>query len=44
MDEVRLEIADSLSDRIEQGPDETHFLVVVLSPDSVSSSWVREQL
>ena len=44
MDEVKLEIGDSLFDRIEEGLDETHFLVVVLSPDSVSSSWVREEL
>jgi len=44
LDEAEIKIGDSLFDKIEKALDEVNFLAVVLSPNSVASSWVREEL
>lgn len=44
LDEAEMNIGDSLIDKIEKAIDEVEFLAVVLSPASVASAWVREEL
>lgn len=44
LDEAEIKLGDSLITKIEQGIDEATYLGVVLSPDSVQSSWVQREL
>lgn len=44
VDEAEIRVGDSLVRRIEQGIIDAEFLVVVLSPQSVDSEWVRREL
>jgi len=44
LDEAEMNIGDSLFDKIEKAIDNVEFLAAVLSPNSVASSWVREEL
>ncbi len=44
LDEAEIGIGDSLIDKIESAIDGVDFLAVILSPDSVASSWVREEV
>jgi hypothetical protein len=44
IDEAEIQVGDSLIDRIESGIDEMDYIGVVLSPESVNSRWVREEL
>lgn len=39
-----IRVGDSITDRIQQGLVESDYLLVVLSPESVDSPWVREEL
>jgi len=43
-DEAELKLGDSLIEKISKAIDETDYLTVVLSPDSVKSSWVNKEL
>ena len=44
IDEAELKIGDSLLAKISSAIDEMDFLAVVLSPESVKSSWVQQEL
>lgn len=44
VDEAEIKIGDSLLDKIQSAIDETDYLAVVLSPHSVTSSWVNQEL
>lgn len=44
LDEAEIKIGDSLVKRISEGIEETDFLAVILTPDSVSSEWVQREL
>jgi hypothetical protein len=44
IDEAELNVGDSLLGTIAAAIDEMEFLAVVLSPDAVASSWVRQEL
>jgi hypothetical protein len=44
LDRWEIRVGDSITDRIQQGLIESDYLLVVLSPDSVESRWVREEL
>jgi hypothetical protein len=44
LDRWEIRAGESITDRIQQGLVESDYLLVVLSPDSVDSSWVREEL
>jgi hypothetical protein len=44
IDDAELNIGDSLMGRIAAAIDEMEFLVVVLSPDAVASTWVQQEL
>ena len=44
LDEAELKIGDSLTQKIGQAIDETDFLGVILSSNSVSSEWVQREL
>src|SRR5262249_3818196 len=44
LDEAEMMIGDSLIEKIRQGIDEMDYLGVVLSPNSVQSSWVKREL
>jgi len=44
VDEAEIQIGDSLISKIQSGIDDMEFLVVVLSPDSVSSEWVKREV
>jgi hypothetical protein len=44
LDEAEIKVGDSLFDKIERAIDEVNYLAVMMSPDSVNSSWVREEL
>lgn len=44
IDEAEMAVGESLLDRIESAIAEMDFLAVVLSPDSVGSPWVKEEL
>ncbi len=44
IDEAELEIGDSLIEKISEGIDSMDYLAVLLSPDSVSSNWVRKEI
>jgi hypothetical protein len=44
VDEAEIRVGDSLFDRIESGIREMDYVGVILSPSSVQSSWVREEL
>ena len=43
-DEWEIRVGDSLVSKIEEGITSSSYLAIVLSPDSVSSAWVREEL
>jgi light-regulated signal transduction histidine kinase (bacteriophytochrome) len=43
-DEAEIKLGDSLISKIENGIDVTDYLGIVLSPDSVNSSWVRKEV
>jgi hypothetical protein len=43
-DEWELKVGDSLHEKVEQGIKSSSWLAVVLSPDSVESRWVRDEL
>lgn len=44
LDRWEIRVGDSISDRIQLGLQESDYLLVVLSPNSVNSPWVREEL
>lgn len=44
LDEAELMVGDSLFERIEAAIDQVDYLAVMMSPDSVNSAWVREEL
>lgn len=44
LDRWEIKVGDSMSDRIQEGIQDSDYLVIVLSPNSVNSSWVREEL
>ena len=44
IDKGEIKVGDSLIERIRSGIDETDYLAVVLSPDSVQSEWVRREV
>ena len=44
LDDHQLEIGDRLSQRIEQAISRVDFVIVVISPNSVSSQWVNYEL
>jgi TIR domain len=44
LDEAEMRIGDSLFDKIQQAIDDVDFLAVVLSPESVKSAWVNEEV
>src|SRR5688572_21863802 len=44
LDEWEMRVGDSLTERIQQGIEESAYLAVVLSPRSVDSAWVRREL
>jgi TIR domain len=44
VDEAEIKVGDSLLDKIQSAIDETDYLAVVLSPNSVKSSWVNQEL
>ena len=44
LDETELLVGDSLIDRISQAIDEADYVVAILSPSSVRSSWVQQEL
>lgn len=44
LDEAEIKIGDSLIDKIREGIDTVDYLVVVLSPKSIESSWVNREV
>ena len=44
LDEAELKVGDSLFEKIEGALDEVDHLAVIMSPESVGSRWVREEL
>ncbi|GKX50627.1 toll/interleukin-1 receptor domain-containing protein [Budvicia aquatica] len=44
IDEAEIKIGDSLIEKIRSGLDEVDYVVVILSPNSVSSIWVQREL
>jgi len=44
IDEAEIMIGDSLLQKIEEGLKRTRYIAVVLSPESMSSKWVRKEL
>ncbi len=44
LDRWEIKVGDSITDRIREGLLESDYLLVVLSPDSVDSLWLREEL
>ena len=44
VDSVEIKLGDSLIERIGEGIDKMEYLAVVLSPDSVNSSWVKKEV
>jgi hypothetical protein len=44
VDEAEMQVGDSLIEKIRSGIDAMDYLAVVLSPDSVASSWVRREV
>jgi len=44
VDEAEILLGDSLIEKIRSGIDEMEYLAVVLSPDSVSSEWVKREM
>jgi hypothetical protein len=44
LDEAELKVGDSLFERIETALDDVNHLAVIMSPESVASQWVREEL
>jgi hypothetical protein len=44
LDRWEIRVGDSISDRIQSGLQESDYLLVVLSPNSVNSPWVHEEL
>jgi len=44
IDEAEIQVGDSLIEKIRQGIDVVDYLVVVLSPDSVKSEWVKKEV
>lgn len=44
LDEAEIQLGDSLIEKIRSGIDEVDFVAVILSPDSVQSSWVQHEI
>jgi hypothetical protein len=44
LDRWKIRVGESISERMQQGLDESDYLLVTLSPNSVKSSWVGEEL
>jgi hypothetical protein len=44
IDEAEIKLGDSLIKKIQEGIDQVDYLVVVLSPESVSSEWVSREI
>jgi TIR domain len=44
VDEAEIQIGDSLIAKLESGIEDMEYLAVVLSPDSVSSEWVKREV
>lgn len=44
IDEAEIKLGDSLIEKIRTGIDDVDYLAVVLSPDSVASSWVQREV
>jgi len=43
-DEWEMRVGDSLRRKVERGIDTSAYLIIVLSPDSVKSEWVAQEL
>ena len=43
-DKVEIKLGDSFFDKISEGIDKMEYLAIVLSPDSVNSSWVKKEV
>jgi hypothetical protein len=41
---VEIKLGDSFIDKISEGIDKMEYLAIVLSPDSVNSSWVKKEV
>lgn len=44
LDEAEIKLGDSLIDKIREGIDEVDFVIALISPHSVESSWVQREL
>ena len=44
IDKIEIKVGDSLHDKIKEGMDKMNYLAVILSPSSLNSNWVREEL
>jgi hypothetical protein len=44
LDEYEIEVGDSISSKIERGLAQSYTLMIVLSPEALSSAWVKEEL
>ena len=44
LDEAEIQVGDSLIEKIRRGIDDMDYLLVVLSPESTSSEWVKREL
>jgi len=44
LDKWEMKVGDSLFDKIEEGLEASDFLIIILSKNSVNSSWVRKEL
>lgn len=44
LDEAEIKVGDSLIEKIRGGIDDMEFVVVILSPESVSSAWVQKEV
>ena len=44
LDELEMQVGDSLMERIQEGINDARYFIVVLSPHSIDSRWVRKEL
>jgi hypothetical protein len=44
LDEAEIKVGDSLIEKIRSGLDEVDYVTVILSPNSIASSWVQREM
>lgn len=44
LDEAEIKVGDSLIEKIRSGIDEVDYVVTILSPNSIASSWVQREI